>query len=83
MRRGTDAGSGWELPSVWGRVGSRGVRDTGRHRRRTEPARDQKAGADQRAAENLQDVADRDPVLELLTPETTPRTRSSILAKPV
>jgi hypothetical protein len=65
---------------VWGRVGSGGERDIGGRDRCTEPAAEQKAGADQRSAEDLQDVADRDTVLELLTPEATPRSQSSVRA---
>jgi hypothetical protein len=68
---------------VSGRIGSGRERDTGGRRQSAEPGREQNAGADQRSAENLKDVADRDPVLELLTPETTLRTRPSVLAKPV
>jgi hypothetical protein len=46
-------------------------------------AGEEKAGAEQRSAENLKDVADRDPVLELLTLEAAPRAQSSVSAKPV
>jgi hypothetical protein len=59
-----------------------GERDTSGRRQRAEPAGEQEAAADQRS-EDLQDVAHGDPVLELLTPETTPNARSPVLAKPV
>jgi hypothetical protein len=60
-----------------------GERDSGGRRQRAEPAGEEKAGADQRSAVNLKDVANRDPVLKLLTPETVPRAQSPVLAKPV
>jgi hypothetical protein len=82
-RREADAGSGWELPSVWGPVESGGECDTGGRGRCTKPAAEQKAGAEERSIENVQDVANRDTVLELLTPEAIPSAGSSVVAKPV
>jgi hypothetical protein len=76
-------GTGWEPLSLWGQLGSGGERDSGGRRQRGELAGEQKAGADQRSAENLKDVAYRDPVLELLTLEAAPRAQSPVVAKPV
>jgi hypothetical protein len=66
-----------------GRLGSGGERDSGGRRQRAEPAGEEKAGADQRSAVNLKDVANRDPVFELLTPETVQKAQSPVLAQPV
>jgi hypothetical protein len=52
-----------------------GERDSRGGRECAEPA-GEKAGANQRSAENLKDVAYCDPVFKLLTPETVPRDQS-------